>query len=305
MDEKIQALFNINSVHYPRELARQYPAILHKIVNLWNSEEEVDAFFSELILDTRGDQRQGFPAEIAEEILRLSVINTKDRENRKPHSWLKVAEKDRQELVQLGYKYSERDFIAAAKAGNTQAVQIFLRTRAPTETQDEQGWTPLMHAAACGHEAIVYQLIKNGASLNSTDRNGYGVLHWAAFRGNHNVVKLLLEQQANANARSRLGWTPLMQAATQGHTLAAAYLINAGADVNHISSDHWTALHKASSNGHTDVVRLLLSKGADLSIQRHNGNTALSLSATGKHHAITEILSSLPQNPSAHNSGAN
>jgi ankyrin repeat protein len=305
MDEKIRALFNINSVHYPRELARQYPAILHKIVNLWNSEEEVDAFFSELILDTRGDQRQGFPAEIAEEILRLSVINTKDRENRKPHSWLKIAEKNRQELVQLGYKYSERDFMAAAKAGNIQAVQIFLRTRAPTETRDEQGWTPLMHAAACGHEAIVYLLIKNGASLNSTDRNGYGALHWAAFRGNHNVVKLLLEQQANANARSRLGWTPLMQAASQGHALVAAYLINAGAGINHISSDHWTALHKASSNGHTDVVRLLLSKGADLSIQRHNGNTALSLSATGKHHAITEMLSSLSREPHAHNTGAN
>lgn len=304
MDEKIQALFNINSVHYPRELARQYPAILNKIVDLWNS-AEIDAFFSELILDTRGDQRQGFPAEVAEEILRLSVINTKDRENRKPHSWLKVAEKDRQELVQLGYKYTERDFMAAAKAGNTQAVHIFVRTRVNIETQDEIGWTALTQAASCGHEAVAYLLIRNGASLNSTDKNGYGALHWAAFYGHHNVVKLLLEHHANANARSKLGWTPLMQAATQGHTLAAAYLINAGADVNQISSDHWTALHKASANGHIDVVRLLLEKGADWSLPRHNGSTALSLSATGKHHAITEILSSLPQNPPEHNSGAN
>ena len=304
MDEKIQALFNINSVHYPRELARQYPAILNTIVDLWNS-AEIDAFFSELILDTRGDRRQGFPAEVAEEILRLSVINTKDRENRKPHSWLKVPEKDRQELVQLGYKYTEHDFIAAVKAGNTQAVHIYVRTRVNIETQDEIGWTALTHAASCGHEAVAYLLIRNGASLKSTDKNGYGALHWAAFYGHHNIVKLLLERHANANARSKLGWTPLMQAATQGHTLAAAYLLSAGADVNQISNDHWTALHKASANGHTDVVRLLLEKGADWSLPRHNGSTALSLSATGKHHEITEMISSLMQNPSANNPGAN
>lgn len=299
MDDKIQTLFNVNSVHYPRELARQYPAILKKIVDLWNS-ETVDAYFSELILDTRGDQRQGFPAEVAEEILRLSVINTKYRESQKPHSWIRVPEKDKLELVNLGYKYTPQDYLAAAKAGNVQAINIFLRTRAPTETQDDLGWTVLTHAAACGHENIVATLIRNHAGIESMDRNGYGPLHWAAFHGHHNIVKLLLEHHADVNARSKLGWTPLMQAATQGHLLVASLLIDAGADVNWISNDHWTALHKASANGHTDVVKLLLGRGADSLKPRHNGSTALSLSATGKHQAIVEILSSLPQTPAAH-----
>lgn len=296
MDDKIQALFNINSVHYPRELARQYPFILKKIVDLWNS-ETIDDYFSELILDTRGDKRQGFPAEVAEEILRLSVINTKYRESQKPHSWSKVPEKDKLELVNLGYKYTQHDFIAAARAGNSQAVNIFLRTRVPLEIQDDRGWTALAHAAACGHEAVASSLVRSRARLDSTDKNGYGPLHWAAFHGHHNIVKLLLEHQADANARSKLGWTPLMQAATQGHAFAASLLIDAGADIDWISNDHWTALHKASANGHTDVVRLLLDRGADWSKPRHNGSTALSLSATGKHHAIVEMLSSLPQTP--------
>lgn len=303
MDDKIQTLFNVNSVHYPHELARHYPFILKKIVDLWSS-ETIDEYFSELILDTRGDQRKGFPPAVAEEILRLSVINSKDRENRKPHLWTRVHDKDRLELANLGYKYSERDFISAAKAGNILAVQIFLRTRAPVETQDEQGWTTLIHAAACGHEAVVSILVQNKARLDYKDKNGYGALHWAAFHGNHNIVKLLLAQQADANACSKLGWTPLMQASTQGHTLSASYLINAGADVNWISNDHWTALHKAAANGHTEVVKLLLSSGADWSKPRHNGSTALSLSATGKHLAIIEILSSLPHPPSEHKPGA-
>ncbi len=296
MDEKIKALFNLNSVHYPHELARQYPMILNKIVDMWTS-ETIDNYFSDLILDTRGDQRQGFPPEVAEEILRLSAINTKYRESLKPHSWLKVPEKDRLELAQLGYKYSERDYIAATKAGNAQALHIFLRTNVSVETQDETGWTAMIHAAAIGHEEIVYMLINKGASVETRDRNGYGPLHWAAFHGKENVLKLLLQHKADVNGRSKLGWTPIMQAATQGNTLSVAILIAAGADVNLISNDHWTALHKASANGHAEVVKRLLQYGADSTKQRHNGSTALSLSETGKHRAITEILASLPKNP--------
>jgi hypothetical protein len=294
MDEKIQALFNINSVHYPHELARLYPQILNKIVALWEL-PSIDAYFTDLILDTRDDQRQGFPPKVAEEILRLSAINTKYRESKKPHSWFKVNEKDRLELAQLGYKYTEHDFLAAAKAGNAQAISIYMRTRVPTETLDEQGWTALMHAAACNNEMIASILLRNHASINAADRNGYGALHWASFHGHHLMVKLLLQHGADVNARSKLGWTPLMQAAMQGHTLAANALLEAGADVNAISNDHWTSLHKASANGHTDMVKLLLVKGADWSKPRHNGSTALSLSATGKHQAIVELLSSLPQ----------
>ena len=290
MENKIQALFNINSVHYPHELARQYPQILNKIVDLWN-EETIDAYFSELILDTRGDQRQGFPADVAEEILRLSVINSKNRE---PHSWLKITVTDKLELVNLGYKYTAHEFIAAAKAGNTQAVNIFLRTRAPTETEDNLGWTALTHAAAGGHKAVASALIFNHARVNSIDKNGYAPLHWAAFHGHSNMVKLLLESDADVNARSKLGWTPLMQAATQGHVSVASLLIAAGAAVNCISNDHWTPLHKASANGHVFMVKLLLEKGADSAKPRHNGSTALSLSATGKHKAIVAILTDLP-----------
>lgn len=304
MDEKILALFNINSVHYPRELARQYPVILRKIVDLWTS-EAVDAYFSELILDTRGDQRQGFPPAVAEEILRLSVINTKYRDSLKPHSWLHVPEKDRIELVNLGYKYTQHDYLLAAKAGNLQAVHIFLRSRVDVETQDEQGWTALSHAAACGNEAVALLLLQNRARVHSQDRNGYAALHWAAFHGHLNIVKLLIAHQADVNAHSKLGWTPLMQAATQGHALIAALLIDSGADVNWITNDHWTALHKASANGHAEVVRLLLARGADSAKQRHNGSTALSLSTTGKHQAIVEMLSTTPQVPPQHKAASN
>ena len=302
MDKKISALFNTSSVHYPHELARQYPGILDKIVDLWNS-AEIDAYFSELMLDTRGDQRQGFPPDVAEEILRLSVVNTKNRDSRKPHSWLRIPEKDRAKLTQLGFKYTQHDFFSAAKLGNAQAVHIFLRTYAPMETQDAQGWTPLIHAAACGHAAVVYLLIQFKANVHSKDRHGYCALHWTAFNGHDSIVKLLIENQADVNARSNLGWTPLIQAAAQGHMMAVALLIRAGADVNWLTNDNWTALHKASANGHTETVKLLLTKGADSTRPRHNGDTALSLSTTGKHKAIVDMLSTTSQVQPLHKPG--
>lgn len=304
IDEKIKTLFNVNSVHYPHELARQYPRMLNRIVELWDA-EEIDAYFSELILDTRDDQRKGFPAEVAEEIIRLSVINTKYREHRKPHSWSRVPEKDRVELASLGYKYTDRDYFTAAKTGNFQAVHIFLRTKVDVETPDEQGWTALTHAAACGQDTIIALLIRSRAKVNNQDRNGYSALHWAAFHGHLSTAKLLLENQANVNACSKLGWTPLIQAATQGHTLVVALLISAGAEVNAISNDHWTALQKSSANGHAETVKFLLSKGADSTVERHNGSTALSLSATGKHKAIFDILSSVPRMPTTHKPDSN
>lgn len=292
MDDKIHTLFNVNSVHYPHNLANQYPQILQKIVALWDS-ETIDTYFTNLIMDTRNDQRQGFPPAVAAEILRLSTINSKYRESKQPHSWYKVSDKDKLELVNLGYKYSPQDFITAAKAGNTNAVNIFLRTRAPTETEDENGWTPLTHAAACGHDGVLAILLNQRANANAKDRNGYGPLHWAAFHGHHLAVKALLEHNADPNEKSKLGWTPLMQAATQGHVFAAQQLIQARADVNCISNDHWTPLHKASANGHLDMVKLLLQHGADWKKPRHNGSTALTLSQTGKHQAVADLLSSL------------
>ncbi len=294
MDDKNQAFFNINSVHYPHNLAKQYPQILHKIIALWDS-ELIDDYFSGLILDTRNDQRQGFPVAVADEILRLSRINERYRESKKPHSWHKVADKDKMELGNLGYKYAPHDFVTAAKAGNANAINIYLRTRAPTETEDEQSWTPLMHAAACGHEQVAAILLNHQANPNAKDKNGYGALHWAAFHGHHLLVKLLVSHKADIAAKSKLGWTALLQAASQGHILAAQVLIDSGADVNGISNDHWTPLQKAAANGHLDMVKLLISRGADWTRPRHNGSTALSLSATGKHQAISELLSSLPE----------
>jgi hypothetical protein len=54
----------------PRALAIQYPRIFNKIAALWIDPLSCEKYLDELMLDNRGS-RQGFPADIAEELVSL------------------------------------------------------------------------------------------------------------------------------------------------------------------------------------------------------------------------------------------
>lgn len=79
MNEKLLQLLDGKEIYYPYALEQQFPHMLNKIVELWNS-PELDPYLQQLMLDQRDHQRQGFPAEVATDILRLSRINTEQRE---------------------------------------------------------------------------------------------------------------------------------------------------------------------------------------------------------------------------------
>lgn len=79
MNKKVLQIIEGEEKHYPHALEKQFPHMLKKIVELWNS-PELDPYLKQLMLDTRDHQRQGFPAAVATDILRLSRINTEQRE---------------------------------------------------------------------------------------------------------------------------------------------------------------------------------------------------------------------------------
>lgn len=289
MNPKILQLLNGKESIYPHKLEQQYPRVLEKILAQWD-QSNMEAYFSELMMDSRDGQRQGFPHEVASEILRLSLVHAQQQQQKNSDVWGNIAEKYKKEVEQLGYKFTPQGFMQASEAGNTRAIQVFLNGGANLETRDDRQWTPLMMSAFNGKEAVAFLLIQSGARIHAKDKNGYSPIHWAAFNGYSNVVGLLIRSGADPNALSNFGWTPLMQAATRGHILASAQLIAGGANVNAISQDKWTALHKAAANGHADLVRLLLSKGADPTIETQDGGNALTLASKGKHAEIIAML---------------
>ena len=81
MNKRILEMIKGNESHYPHALATQFPHILSKMMELWNS-LEFDRYLEQLMLDQRDHQRQGFPPDVADDIMRLSRINTEQREGK-------------------------------------------------------------------------------------------------------------------------------------------------------------------------------------------------------------------------------
>lgn len=290
MDARLLRILNNREQNYPHALEKQYPRIFGQIMALWDS-PEIDALFSELMVTTRSD-RQGFPSDVASDIIYLSMVHT--RQNGRKNSsdtWGQVSEKIKHEIEQQGVPFTPQGFIKAAELGKRDLIALFLSSGADVDTYDDRLWTPLMISSFNGDEEMATLLIRSGANIHHKDNAGYTPLHWAAFNGFSKVVNLLVSKHAEVNSRSNHGWTPLLQAATRGHLSVSFVLIDNGADVNAVSNDGWTALHKAAANGHLPEVKLLLSKGADFRIKYKDGATALDLALKNKHDQIVALLS--------------
>ncbi|MBI5659101.1 MAG: ankyrin repeat domain-containing protein [Nitrosomonadales bacterium] len=276
---------------YPHALEKQFPRIVYKIVELWDT-PQMEAYFTDLMVDKRGG-RKGFPSDVATEIYYLSQVYDRTRKldkARDVNPWANIDISKQQEITGKGYQCTPQGFLKSAEAGDKAAILLFLASGVDINTRDERGWTPLMISSFNGNEEIAELLVRSGADVHAKDNAGYGPMHWAAFNGFHKVIRLLLEKGANANAQSNFGWSPLMQASTRGHLAAARQLLESGANANLSSKDGWTALHKATSNGHLEVVKLLLAGGANADARYQDGSTALSIATKNRNEALVALL---------------
>ncbi|MGC2164471.1 MAG: ankyrin repeat domain-containing protein [Gallionella sp.] len=289
MDARLLRILDNREQNYPVALERQFPRIFSQIMSLWGL-PGIEDLFSELLVSKR-DERAGFPQDVADDIIYLSMVHARQRgKNQVDHTWGHVSDRFRAEIEAQGFPFSQQGFINAAESGKVDIIGLFLSSGADVDILDDRVWTPLMIASCNGSERAAKLLIKSGANVNHQDGAGYSPLHWAAFYGFSKIVGLLLKKHANVDAHSNHGWTPLMQAATRGHLSVSLMLMEHGANVNAVSKDGWTALHKASANGHFPVVKLLLSKGADNSIQHREAGSAYDLAIKNNHEQVASIL---------------
>ena len=61
-------------VDYPQHIEQRFPHILAKIAELWGT-PQLDAYLDVLLLPER-QERQGFPADVATEVFRLSSVHS-------------------------------------------------------------------------------------------------------------------------------------------------------------------------------------------------------------------------------------
>eukprot|EP01116_Phalansterium_solitarium_P001354 TRINITY_DN11155_c0_g1_i1.p1 TRINITY_DN11155_c0_g1~~TRINITY_DN11155_c0_g1_i1.p1 ORF type:complete len:702 (+),score=224.31 TRINITY_DN11155_c0_g1_i1:155-2260(+) len=197
----------------------------------------------------------------------------------------------------------------AASHGHTELAEVLISRGAELDTNDDEGYSPLIYAVWAGHDSFVKMMLARGALLSvpgskhgntalhvAAKRNkpemlklllasaeGAGLvdalnkdhwtpLHFAADKRNIACAEVLLEAGANPNMADRRGTCPLHLAANCPLAALTALLVRKGGNVNAVNSDGCTPLHLATQNGHDEVVYVLCSNGADVSIRYQYGN---------------------------------
>lgn len=276
---------------YPRELVARFPHVAERLDALWNDAAAVGDYFSELMVSNR-PSRQGFPPEVAAEIMALSIAYDRigpirpmvdDRQGAKaPLADPWEREHAAGELDRLGIRLTAADFCKAAESGDHAVCRLFLLAGFDVDIRDARHWTPLMMAAFDGNETLALELIRYGANIHAEDLGGYTPLHWSAFNGYPKVMKLLLTKGGDPNVASRAGITPLLQASARGHLEVVRVLLAHRANPNSAARDGSTALIKAVANSHLDVVDLLLQAGASTEVSMKDGKTLREIARAAK-----------------------
>ncbi|EEY23984.1 ankyrin repeat domain-containing protein [Verticillium alfalfae VaMs.102] len=146
-------------------------------------------------------------------------------------------------------------------------------------------------AAADGCEDVVTRTLDHGVNVDVTDEDGRTPLSHAAGNNNIEIATLLLDRGADVNPRDNMQWTPLMAAAERGHEQAISLLLERGADVNARDDNGMTPLLLIAADGNTKALTLLLDAGGDPSARDQVDNlTIMGRAAEADNVAMVEIL---------------
>ena len=74
-----------------------------------------------------------------------------------------------------------------------------------SDTQNEDGWTPLHEACCLGDAELTEALLRHGADAQARCKDGTTPLHKAARAGNEAVITLLLQAGADESAVDKVG----------------------------------------------------------------------------------------------------
>jgi quinoprotein dehydrogenase-associated probable ABC transporter substrate-binding protein len=181
--------------------------------------------------------------------------------------------------------------ISAIRSGFVGVATYLVEHRADANLTDRSGWTPLMWAAWGDNAPLVNMLLAHHAKLDATDKDGLTPLGIAAQNGKVKATRVLLDAGADANAPiAQGGYTPLMLASISGSSELAAALIERGAKVNAANPGGLTALMIAAAGNRSTIAGLLLRSGADVNARSEDGRTALSIAQANSSDAVIKVL---------------
>ncbi len=180
----------------------------------------------------------------------------------------------------------------AVDSGNVTSLDSLLAVDpALLEAVNENGETPLFHAASNGHEDWVRALLDKNTDFNKSNSNGTLPIHTAAQHGSLPIVRMLISAGADPRATDATnGGTALHWAADGGNCETLGYLIALGLDIQNPDQAMFTPLMRAASRGHKAAFDLLLSHGAELKIGAETSNDVMGQAAGGGNAELVQFL---------------
>eukprot|EP00927_Polykrikos_kofoidii_P085884 TRINITY_DN9455_c0_g1_i3.p1 TRINITY_DN9455_c0_g1~~TRINITY_DN9455_c0_g1_i3.p1 ORF type:complete len:1382 (-),score=268.97 TRINITY_DN9455_c0_g1_i3:118-4263(-) len=181
--------------------------------------------------------------------------------------------------------------VSAAEVGAVRILELLLEWGYPVDHVDQEGLTPLMHAASSGQAAAVRRLLKAGAERDATTDDGVTALLLSAEGGHLEAVQCLVDARADLQAAAE-GETSLHVACASGHLEVVRLLLDAGAGVNAVTDDGFTPLHLCTMENRLDVMQVLLQAKTDVEAANSIGETALILAGE---LGVVEVVQQLLQ----------
>lgn len=93
MDARLLKILNGSEQKYPHSLEKKFPRVFEQIMSLWDS-PNFDACFADLLMTTRSD-RQGFPEDVASDIIYLQMLHENKDVSGESNTWAKVLRDDK------------------------------------------------------------------------------------------------------------------------------------------------------------------------------------------------------------------
>ena len=163
----------------------------------------------------------------------------------------------------------------ATACGQVQTVQLLKQQlNEPREEEyfidsvDKRSIRALHLALVSGDIHLIEMLAEQGLDMNMNDDEGLTPLHHAAACGQLESVRTLLRLGGRESMTKVAGnaGTPLHQAVGNGHKDIVSLLLNEGCPINVVDSKGRSVLHYAAQGGQIHMIEMLSEQGLDVNI---------------------------------------